>query len=534
MIKKLVLGLLFLLVATFGYCEDDLLKVRIALFDGGQDSFDLSDAINPNQGVSFVNTILNKKGQLFKRLGNSLFANDISNTAFTGLGTFYPDTNTKYIISASGPSVIRSTSAGINWSVANPSNNLTSGKNTEFVQANLLLFILNGQDPTANYNGSSWDPGSLSAASPPVATTAAWLRNYLFLAGNPTYIDWIYFSNNLAPTLFTSTDIIKVNTGDGQRILKLESFKLNELIVYKERSIYVLDITGTTPLTDWTLQPISKSIGLAAPRSVVSVNNDQWFLSSEPFAVRSLVRSTYDKILVEILSKSIQDLFDGTGDVTINKTYISKACAVLYDNKYFLAVPVGNSTYNNYVVVYDFITNSWSILEGWYPAAWTVFNNNLYYIDATDGRVVQCFSNNIGDLTSGPGVTSASEPLVPITYTYTSKNIDFDNSENYKQLDSLDVEFEATGTYNASVYIELDNSGWQNIGTISLSGGGIALPAYLPFTLSPSGVARKTFQVQRYGEFKKIKVKIVQDGLNELCNLHSFTIYAKMKNWRRE
>ena len=531
MIKKLLL--LFLLIPSLVFAED-ILKVRIDLFEGGQNSFDNADVLQSNQGQVVQNVVLNRKGQLSKRTGQLLFANDVSNTAFSGIGTFYPDSSNKYILVASGVSVLRSNDSAVNWASVNPSNPLTPGNDTEFIQANNLLFILNGQDYTPYYNGSTWFPGVNSSASCPVSTTAAWLRNYLFVAGHPTNTDWVYFSNNLAPQTFTPTDIVKINTGDGQKIVRIEPFKLNELIIYKTKSIFVLDITGSTPLSDWTVQPLTKIIGCAAARSVVSVGNDHLFLSSEPFAVRTLVRSQFDKILVDILSTQIQDIFDGTGDVVLNKTYVSKACAIVYDNKYFLAIPTGNSTVNNTVLVYDFITKSWSVIDGWFPASWIEFINNLYYMDANDGRVVQCLTGNTGDITEGPGLTSASEPTVGISYDYQSMNLDFGNPENYKQLDALDLEFEAVGSYNADIYIELDDSGWQNIGTMSMAGGGVILPENLPFTLTASGLARKTFQLQRYGEFKKIKIRVVQSGLSELCNLHNFTCYARVKPWRRE
>ena len=166
--KKLLF--LFLLIPSLLFAED-LLKVRINLFEGGQNSFDLYDIVSPNQGSLIKNVVLNKKGQLSKRKGQALFANDVSDTGFTGLGSFYPDTSNKYILTASGVSVIRSNDSAVDWVVVNPSNSLTTGKKTEFVQANKLLFILNGQDPTANYTGSSWDPGAVSTASPPVART---------------------------------------------------------------------------------------------------------------------------------------------------------------------------------------------------------------------------------------------------------------------------------------------------------------------------------------------------------------------------
>ena len=112
--------------------------------------------------------------------------------------------------------------------------------------------------------------------------------------------------------------------------------------------------------------------------------------------------------------------------------------------------------------------------------------------------------------------------------------IDFDNPENYKQLDAMDVEFYPHGDYNVTASIELDDEGWQEIGTLNMAGGGVTLPVDLPFTLTSAGVARTTFHLQEYGEFKKIKVKFVQDGLSELCQLHSYTIFARIKPWRRE
>jgi len=534
--KKLLSFLIiyFLLLTSSIFPQEGLQKARIDDFSGGQNSYDLADIISPNQGVSMKNIVLSKKGHLTTRKGQALFANDVSDTAFTGLGVFYPDVTTDYIIAASGVSIVRSTTAGADWTILNASNPLTTGKDTEFIQANNFLVILNGQDSPPFYDGTTWYAGG-ATASPPVTTTGAWLLNYLFVAGNPTNYDRVYFSNNLNPRWFTSTDIVNINAGDGQKIQRLEAFRLFELIVYKERSIYVLDIEGTTPLVDWTVQPITRTIGCVAPRSVVNMGNDQWFLSSDPIAVRSLVRSSFDKILIDMVSKPIQDIFDGTGSTTINTTVIDKACAVLFDDKYILAIAVGTSSVNNYVVVYDFITKSWYVIDGWYPAAWVVFNSNLYYIDSNDGRAVQCFTGTTGDLTVGPIVTiAASEPTVAISYEYICKNLDFDNPENYKMPDALELEFMTTGDYTATINMELDDGGYQNIGTVNLAGDAPTLPINLPFTLGGSGVARETFHLQGYGEFRKMNVKVTQSTLGQTCDLSRFTAFARVKPWRRE
>ena len=537
--RKLLLILItsFLLIST-AHSQSELLKTRIDRFEGGQNSADLDTAIEPNQGESFKNIVLSKKGKLLKRTGQSLF-NASAEAVFTGIGRYDPDATTSKMVIASGITVAAALSTDTSWTILNPTDSLTTGKDTEFVQANDLYFVLNGTDYTAAYTGTTWDPGGLWAGgSPPIATTGVWLRNYLFLAGQPSEPDWIYVSNNLVPRTFTVTDLVKVNTGDGQIIQRLEAFRLNEIIAYKERSIFVVDITGNT-LANWTVQPISKSVGCIAKRSVVSLGNDHWFLSSDPIAVRSLVRSEFDKILVDIVSKPIQDIFDGTGDLTINISQISRACAVLFDNKYILAIPTGSSTINNTVVAYDFISQAWYIIDGWFPAAWVVFDNKLYCIneDTGDGRVVRCFTGIVGDFASTTTVAtsfSVETPDQPIEFEYISKAYDFENPENYKSLDSIEVEFDTTGNYTATLHIDLDNDGWQDVGTIDLDGDAITLPVDLPFTLTSGGIARKTFHLQQYGEFKKIKVKVTQSGISEECVFQRATIFARMRKWRRE
>lgn len=535
--KKLTAFVLVSLLLSSGtaLCQEGLLRVVINDFSGGMNSNSLADILQPNQGASMVNVVTSQPGKLFKRKGQGLLAEDVGSTAFTGIGRFDPDKNTAYVVAASEVDVVRATLGASSWTVINSASPLTTGKDTEFVQANDLLFILNGFDNTAWYNGNTWIEAGSYPSSPPTAAYGLWLRNYLFLAGNPENEDWIYFSNNLEPHIFSANDILKVNTGDGQVIQAIEPFRLNEIVIYKERSIFVLDITGTTPLTDWTVQPISNSVGLAAPRAVVNLGNDQWFLSSDPIAIRSLARTQFDKILLGFVSQPIQDIFDGTGDVTLNKAQIEKAAAVLFDNKFLLAFPTGTSLVNNTVAVYDFVTNSWSLISGWFPADWIVQGNKLFYADANDGRVIECFVESEGDWLQGPNtITFASTPTAAIQSVYMSPIVNFDRPDVFKMPDAVEVEFEPTGDYTADVYINLDNSGWQNIGTINLAGTGSTLPITLPNVLSNTGLARKTFQIQNYGEFKKIQIMIRQSGVNQKMILHRIQLFARPKPWRRE
>jgi len=84
------------------------------------------------------------------------------------------------------------------------------------------------------------------------------------------------------------------------------------------------------------------------------------------------------------------------------------------------------------------------------------------------------------------------------------------------------------------VFINLDGGGWQSVGTMSLAGESTNLPQDLPFTLSSEKLARKLFQLNRYGEWKEIQVGWNQDASSEQVEVRSFTIFGKKKPFRRE
>ncbi len=552
MIKKLSLLLIALLLTTSVSAQETsaLFRIHINDFSAGQNSFDLPETIKANQGVSVRNVVLNRKGRLSKRKGNDLFAQDLSDTRWTGIGRFTPNTADDFLMTASGTFVLRSTSAA-SWVVVNPSDELSNQKNTEFVQADKKVFILNGVDFLAWYDGTTFFKSTAASDSPttaftssPIAKYGAWFKNFLFTSNGAIEKDWVWFSNNLEPDVFTVTDVFKVNTGDGQEVQHLRPFKLNEMIIYKERSVWLLDITGTTPLVDWSLQPILEDIGLIAPRSVAPVGNDQWFLSSEPIGIRSLVRTNLDKIKTSLISQPIQDIFDGTGETNdvINKTHISKSAAIFFDNKYLLAYPAGTSIVNNHVVVLDAITSAWYLITGWFVEDWEVFDNNLYFIDSTDGRVLRSFIGN-NDIASGPIVTPideqgniiASNPAVRgVDFHFESKSFDFESPELFKLPDGLEVVTESSGDFTMEVFINLDGGGFQSIGTMSLAGQSSNLPENLPFTLSSEKLARKTFQINRYGEFKEIQIGFDQSASDEMVELRSFSIFGKKRPFRKQ
>lgn len=516
----------------------DFQKVKIVDYAGGEVSKPYADKIAQNQGAIIANAIINVPGQLISRTGQAVFNTDTNSAAFQGISQFLPDQNTSYLMAASSPSVIRSTLTDTKWTIVNGSHTITAGIPVGFIQANSNLFVFDGTDATAWYNGTDYNVSTGWPTSPPTAKSAAWLNNYLFMAGNTTNPDWVFVSVNLTPTSFPSNTVLKINTGDGQAITQLQPYRTGDLVIYKQRSIFDLNISGVDstcspqPICQWNFSPIVTDVGTPAPRSVVSLGNDQWFLSSPPYAVRSLTRSQFDKTFINMMSQPIQDIFDGTSltQPTLNTVQVSKAAAVYFDNKYIIAIATGSSSVNNFVCIYDFITQSWYTITGWYPGAWQVFNNNLYYTDANDGRVVQCFTGNIGDIGTAHPV---SQPTVGISFDYISKIFDFDNPDNFKLMDSLGLEFQPSGNYNATVNLNFDNSGWQLAGTIALTANAPTLPQVLPFVLNSPGITYKTLQLTKFQRFKKVQVEVTINGLNQQVTLQKITIFARLQPWNR-
>lgn len=527
---------------------DNFLKVKVVDYSGGQVSKNYADELTNAQGALIQNAIINVKGQLASRLGQTLFNVDTNSSAFSGLGDYYfqsGTTITPFLVAASGTTVIDSQSNSVSWTIINAGHSITVGHNVEFVQANNLLFMINGFDNTAWWNGTTWTVGGNypGTASPPVATMGAWLSGYLFLGGNPTNPQFLYHSANTNPIDFSNTNFVdNISVGDGQPIEKVQPYRTGDLIIYKSQSIFDLNIvsngnTTCTPQPDctWTLTPLTQDVGTLSPRSVVSLGNDQWFLSGPPFGVRSVIRSQFDKTFVNLVSQPIQDIFDGTninGQI-LNTANVSKATAIYFDNKYILAIPLTGSSVNNLVLIYDFITQSWCEITGWYPAEWVVYNFNLYYIDANDGRVIQCFNGTTGDFgTVIPAM--ASGPTVGADFVYVSKIFDFDQQDNYKTLDSIQLEFNPTGNYNATISVNLDNTGWQIAGMVALTSKAVTLPVSLPFNLASPGLTYGTLQLTKYGKFKKIQIKVEIQGVSQQITLQKITVFSTLLPWERE
>ena len=62
------------------------------------------------------------------------------------------------------------------------------------------------------------------------------------------------------------------------------------------------------------------------------------------------------------MTRPIQDQFD-----EVNFAAADTACGIVYDNKYYLAVPTGSSTVPNKIFIFNLLTSTWTSVDS-YPA----------------------------------------------------------------------------------------------------------------------------------------------------------------------
>jgi len=148
----------------------------------------------------------------------------------------------------------------------------------------------------------------------------------------------------------------RFNAGKSDFNVGMLSFSDDKLVVFNRNSIHI--VIGNTDLSLFQSQLLTDEVGLTARNSVVQVGNQIIFLSDNGVYGLSFV-DLYNLRGNEVpLSESIQKTIN-----TINKAHVDKASAVYFDNKYYLAVPTGGSTFNNTLLIYNFLNKSWESID---------------------------------------------------------------------------------------------------------------------------------------------------------------------------
>jgi len=469
-------------------------------FSGGQNNRIHGANLPDTQVTVLTNVDISTPGKRSKRPGLTLIE-DLGANPGLGLFGFEPDGGTNQLVAVEGQNLLT-------W----PGTGSFSSRKTDFTTGLLTTMLKIGESGEGDVfvvgNGTdNWfrfEPDDFSSpqdlgntnTSPPLSDVGLYYRNrFWVLDANNLYWSDAY-DEDYSGAFDRATNYYRIPVGTRRALVGLRE---EGIIVFGSDQIWGINPSVTPAATDQPLKILD--YGCVNGRTVCQVGDDIFFLASD--GVRGLFRSQQDKLQSGAsypISYPLKEEFE-----SLSWAYISKACAVYFDNKYFISVPVDGSTYNNEVWVYYPASQGWMVISGWNVAAWAKMRvsgeERLYAIDSVDGKVYRAWY----------GYTDNS---VAISYTEESRKEDMQQPLVKKVGGVLKVRAASSGAYLLNIYASVDDQAYESFGTMDLSGTAPVLPVSLPFNLAASNVVEETFHLDSLGEWYQIRIKITHTDTN--------------------
>lgn len=475
---------------------------------GGQNNRQTASVIGENQAKVLKNIDISVPGQRVRRPGLTLLE-DLGSNAITGLFFYDPQGNTANLLATEGTNLKRWPTSG---SFSSVSTAFTTGLDTKMIKAYKtgvgdVALISNGTDNVYEMapDYTMTDLGDTST-SPPKTPVMTFYRN------RPWFLksDLLYFGgaspSNYATTFDRTTNFFRIPVGEERALLATRDLGL---IIAGKEQIWALNPSNTPTATDLPEKILDQ--GVAAGDTFIQAGDDYIGLFFD--GVRALKRTVQDKIQFgesQPLSFPIKEEVD-----SLAWGSITKACAVYWDNKYIISVPVNGSSYNNQVWVYYPATNAWMIITGWNVAKFAKVKVNgkelLYAGEATaDGKVYRAWFG-------------ASDNGTAIDFLEEGRNEDLGYPLVKKIGGELKVVGKPVGNYDIAVYGSFDNSAYVLLGYLNVNTNLTSFPITFPVTFYQGLLSYEKFHLDNQGPWYTFRHKFEHNAVT--TNAEDITIY---------
>jgi len=324
-----------------------------------------------------------------------------------------------------------------------------------------------------------------------------WIPHYYTVSGTfnaPVYTstkitDEIAVSDILDTTTFDQIENqFRISGGTADYVVGMHGFYEDKLIVLNRNSLH--QIKGTQgSLLDTQVTELTSEVGCLARKTIVSRGNMIMFLSDDGVYAVEFLNDYNLRGVEEPISKNIQPYID-----RINKDYVDKSVGILYNNRYYLAVPLdsvagaNDARGNNAILVFNFLNKGWESLDTFGDSRFLIENfvlgsadvrNNIYAVtangglhqlEASDSSIDRLSVSNTGSLVVTPTINAL----------LTTRGYDFRNMDRKRFTDAQVVMQNLageTGEYSISFAAE-DPDDSQLIGTTTdFLGGEVLAPS---------------------------------------------------------
>ena len=299
--------------------------------------------------------------------------------------------------------------------------------------------------------------------------------------------DEISVSDILDTTTFDQIENqFRVSGGTADYVVGMHGFYDDGLVVLNRNSLHL--VKGTLgSLLDVTVKELTSEIGCLARKSVVMRGNAMLFLSDDGVYGVEFLNDYNLRGTEEPLSKNIQPYID-----RINADYSDRAVGVLFENRYYLAVPLdsvpgaGDSYGNNAILVYNFLNKGWESLDTFGDSRFLIKDfvigsaserNNIYAVTSNGGLHQIEASESSNDTLNVDNSAAVVSPT--ISASLTTRGYDLGTMER-KRFTDAQINIQSLPGQNSEYNIAFaaeDPDDAQTIGTTTTLLGGLLTPS---------------------------------------------------------
>ena len=230
-----------------------------------------------------------------------------------------------------------------------------------------------------------------------------WVPFYYDVGGtfnSPTYTsrkitDEIAVSDILDTNTFDQiANQFRISGGTADHVVAMHGFYDDALVVLNRNSLHLIKGTQGS-LLDTKVTELTSEVGCLARKSVVMRGNVMLFLSDDGVYGVEFLNDYNLRGADEPISKNIQPYIN-----RVNKNHASEAIGVLFENRYYLALPLdstpgaNDSFGNNAILIFNFLNKAWESLDTFGDSRFLINNfiigsagvrNNIYVVSSTGG-----------------------------------------------------------------------------------------------------------------------------------------------------
>lgn len=274
----------------------------------------------------------------------------------------------------------------------------------------------------------------------------------------------------------------RITGGTSDYLVAMQGFYDDKLIVLNRNSLHMISGTAGS-LTDTKVTQLTDEVGCLAKKSVVLKGNAMFFLSDEGVYGVEFLNDYNLRGADEPISKSIQPYID-----RINKNLASEAVAVLFNNRYYLAVALdsikgaNDALGNNTILIFNFLNKAWESIDTFGAGDFIIKNliigsaaerDSIYAVTSLGGlHELEATESSLDSLVSSGTTTSFSIKSSLTTRGYALGNLDRKRfTDGQVTMQCVDG---GLGEYSISFAAE-DPDNNQSIGTTTTFLGGTVL-----------------------------------------------------------